>query len=204
MEEIKEKVRKIEEAHEKEREKYSIMYTEAREREKEAQAAAEKAYKKAEIENYHKALEEARACADAMKLYGNKVQEVDFSPWIDEEAFKGLYEEICDHLAGIVEEDKAILAELCAKMLEIKEREDKAITEGNKLIEHIQRDLLKDPCGTTTAAGNFVEMPFKVKRFKDLGVLEYINFVSAHPFIKDLVSPKLQEAPRKRGRGASK
>lgn len=204
MEKIKEKVRKIEEEHEKEHEKYSTMYTEAREREKEAQAAAEKAFKKGDVENYHKALEEARVNADAMKMYGGKVQEIAFKPWIDQEEFKGLFEEICDYLAGIVEEDKAILAELCEKMLEIKAREDKEITEGNKLIEHIQRELLKDPCGTTTATGNFVEMPFRVKRFKNLGVLEFINFVSAHPLIKDLTTPRPQEAQRKRGRGANK
>lgn len=200
MEEIKEKVRKIEEKYKKEREKYSIKYTEAREREKEAQAAAEKAYKKTDIESYHKALDEARANTDAMKIYGSKVSEIDSAPWIDKEEFKGIYEEICDYLAGIVEEDRAILAELCAKMVEIKKRENEEITEGNKLIEHIQRDLLKDPCGMTNASGNFIEMPFKVKRFKDLSVLEYINFVTAHPFVKDLIEQEPQGAP-KRGRG---
>lgn len=196
MEEIKEKIRKIEEKQKKEREKYSIKYTEAREREKEAQAAAEKAYKKTDIESYHKALEEARINADAMKIYGSKVTEIDSKPWIDEEEFKGLYKEICDYLAGIVEEDREILAELCAKMVEIKKREHEEITEGNKLIEHIQRDLLMDPCGIMSATGNFIEQPYKVKRFKDLSVLEYINFVTAHPFVKDLIEIEPQGAPK--------
>lgn len=201
MREIAEVRAEVEEIEAK-RNKIIAEYTEklenAKKRKAEALEAAEKAYKKAKIEDYHKAQDEERINSDAIKMYESKLAELRNEPVISNAKFKELHGDIAAYLANIVGEDKEDLRELVVEMVKIKEAESEILTEGNALIEHIQKDLLKDPCGLFTKSGGFIEQPNKVKKFRDYSVMEFLNFVTNHPLVSDLVK---REELKQWGRG---
>ena len=187
---IKAKVAKIEEKREKIVLEYQEKYKAADVAEAAAMEKATKAEKAANVEEYHKAVEEYKLNKDAKRLYGNKLGELSEEPLITKEEFEELRESIATYLAAEVEADKADLKEMVATMLEIKDRESSLLEEGNKLIEHLQKDLLLDPCGIFAASGNFIPQESKVKRFKDYSVSEFLNFVTSHQLVADLVPKK--------------
>lgn len=187
FEEVKAEVKKIEEKHNKVVNDFTQKYEAAKERRAAALEAAEKAYKNAKIEDYHKAQEEARINADAIELYGAKLEELKKEPVITKEQFKELQGDIVVHLGKIVEKDKEHLRNLVTEMIEIKEKEESEINEGNALIEHLQKDLLLDPCGLFGSKGNFVPQPNQVKLFRDYSIMEFLRFVTNHPLVEDLV-----------------
>lgn len=187
LEAIKAKVAKIEEKREKEIREYQDKYRAADAAEAEAMNRATKAEKEANVEEYHKAQEAFKLNCDAKKLYGGKLSSLENEPQITKEEFEELREGIASYLAAEVEADKADLKEMVASMLEIKDRESKLLEEGNKLIEHLQKDLLLDPCGIFAASGTFIPQDSKVRRFKDYSVAEFLNFVTSHNLVADLV-----------------
>lgn len=198
LEEVKAEVKAIEEKHNKVVADYEEKLKAAKEREAAALEDAEKAYKKAKVEDYHKAQEEARVNHDAIQMYAAKLEDLKREPVITKEKFKELREEIAEYLGGIVAEDKESLRDLVKEMIEIKESEGEILEEGNGLIEHLQKDLLKDPCGLFASNGNFIPQPNQVKKFKDYSVAEFLRFVTNHPFVEDLVE---HEKPVAWGRG---
>ena len=198
FEEVKAEVKAIEEKRNKIVAEYTEKHKAAKEREAAALEAAEKAYKKAKVEDYHKAQEEARVNHDAIQMYAAKLEELKKEPLITKAQFDEMRADIAEHLGGIVAEDKESLREIVKEMLEIKESEGAILEEGNALIEHLQKDLLKDPCGLFTANGNFIPQPNQVKKFKDYSVAEFLNFVTNHPLVEDLVK---HEKPVIWGRG---
>lgn len=198
FEEVKAEVKKIEEKHNKVVNDFTQKYEAAQERRAAALEAAEKAYKNAKIEDYHKAQEEARINADAIELYGAKLEELKKEPVITKEQFKELQGDIVVHLGETVEKDKERLRDLVKTMIEIKEKEWEILEEGNALIEHCQKDLLKDPCGLFASNGRFIPQPNQVKKFKDYSVMEFLRFVTNHPLVEDLVE---HEKPILWGRG---
>lgn len=198
FEELKAEVAEIEAKRNKVVAEYTEKYETAKKREEEALEAAEKAYKKAKVEDYHKAQEEARMNHDAIQMYAAKLEELKKEPVITKEKFNELREDIAGYLGEIVAKDKESLREIVKEMLDIKESEGDILDEGNALIEHIQKDLLKDPCGIFCANGNFVPQPSQVKRFKDYSVAEFLNFVTNHPLVEDLVE---HAKPERWGRG---
>ena len=198
FEEVKAEVAEIEAKRNKVIADYTEKYENAKKREEEALEAAEKAYKKAKVEDYHKAQEEARVNHDAIQMYAAKLEELKKEPLITKAQFDELRADIAEHLGGIVAEDKESLRDLVKKMIEIKESEGKILEEGNALIEHLQKDLLKDPCGLFAANGNFIPQPNQVKKFRDYSVAEFLRFVTNHPFVEDLVE---HEKPVMWGRG---
>lgn len=183
---------------EEERYKAIKEYTEkceaAKRREEAALKAAEEAYKEANTEEYHKSQEEARLSHDAMQMFGAKLEDLKREPVMTKEQFDAYYEAITEHLGKIVAADAKKVRALAKDLLEIKGREGKDLAEGNMLIEHIQKDLLKDPCGVMLNNGNFVEQPYRIKKFKDYSVMEFLRFIAEHPFISDLV---VKEEPLK-------
>lgn len=187
FEELKAEVAEIEAKRNKVVAEYAEKYETAKKREEEALEAAEKAYKKAKVEDYHKAQEEARMNHDAIQMYAAKLEELKKEPVITKEKFNELREDIAGYLGEIVAKDKESLRDIVREMLEIKESEGDILEEGNALIEHIQKDLLKDPCGIFCANGNFVPQPNQVKKFKDYSVAEFLRCVTSHPLVEDLV-----------------
>lgn len=198
FEEVKAEVKAIEEKHNKLVAEYTEKKAAAKDREAAALEAADKAYKKAKVEDYHKAQEEARVNHDAIQMYSAKLEELNKEPVITKEKFKELREEIAEYLAGIVAEDKESLRDLVKEMVDIRESEGEILEEGNNLIEHLQRDLLKDPCGIFAANGAFVPQPNQVKKFRDYSVAEFLRFVTNHPLVEDLIE---HEKPVTWGRG---
>lgn len=198
FEEVKAEVAEIEAKRNKVIADYTEKYENAKKREEEALEAAEKAYKKAKVEDYHKSQEEARLNHDAIQMYAAKLEELRKEPVIDKAKFSELREDIAGYLGEIVAEDKESLRDLVSEMVEIREREGAILEEGNALIEHLQKDLLKDPCGLFTSNGNFIPQPNQVKKFKDYSVAEFLNFVTNHPLVEDLVE---HEKPVIWGRG---
>lgn len=190
FEEVKAEVKAIEEKRNKIVAEYTEKHEAAKEREAAALEAAEKAYKKAKVEDYHKAQEEARVNHDAIQMYAAKLEELKKEPLITKAQFDEMRADIAEHLGGIVAEDKESLREIVKEMLEIKESEGAILEEGNALIEHLQKDLLKDPCGLFAANGNFIPQPNQVKKFRDYSVSEFLNFVTNHPLVEDLVEHK--------------
>lgn len=187
IEAIKERVKAIQDKQDKIYEEYREKWQNAYDRKEKAIKEADKAYSKAKPEEYHKQQEEVRLNTDALQMYGSKLSELDKEPWITKEEFEGFYNSICEYLQAIVEEDRKSLAELAKQMIEIRERESQEIKEGNELIEKLQKDFLKDPCGIFSKSGEFVPMPGRLKRFKDTKVLEFVNMICEYPLIKDLV-----------------
>lgn len=185
FEAVKAEVKEIEEKFNKKVEDYTQKYEAAQERKAAALEAAEKAYKKAKIEDYHKAQEEARSSTDAMELYGAKLEELKKEKIITKEQFEKLRGEIAEYLGGVVKEDEARLRDLVKTMVEIKEKESKILDEGNALIEHCQKGLLKDPCGIYTQSGRLIEQPNQVKLFKEYRVIEFVRFITKHPLVED-------------------
>lgn len=198
FEEVKAEVKAIEDKRNKVVAEYEEKLENAKKREAAAQEEAEKAYKKAKVEDYHKAQEEARINHDAIQMYAAKLEDLKKEPVITKEKFNELREEIADYLGGVVEEDKESLRELVKEMIDIRDTEEPILDEGNALIEHLQKDLLKDPCGLFTANGNFIPQPNQVKRFKDYTILEFLRFVTQHSLVEDLVE---HEKPVYWGRG---
>ena len=198
LEEVKAEVKAIEEKHNKVIADYTEKLEAAKAREAAALEEAEKAYKKAKVEDYHKAQDEARISHDAIQMYAAKLEELNKEPVITKKQFDELRKDIAEYLGGIVAEDKESLREIVKEMLEIKESEGGELEEGNALIEHLQKDLLKDPCGLFTANGNFIPQPNQVKKFRDYSVAEFLNFVTNHPLVEDLVE---KEKPVLWGRG---
>ena len=198
FEEVKAEVKALEEKRNKVVAEYTQKLEAAKEREAAAQEEAEKAYKKAKVEDYHKAQDEARISHDAIQMYAAKLEELNKEPVITKKQFDELRKDIAEYLGGIVAEDKESLREIVKEMLEIKESEGGELEEGNALIEHLQKDLLKDPCGLFTANGNFIPQPNQVKKFRDYSVAEFLNFVTNHPLVEDLVE---KEKPVLWGRG---
>lgn len=198
LEEVKAEVKAIEEKHNKVIADYTEKLEAAKAREAAALEEAEKAYKKAKVEDYHKAQDEARISHDAIQMYAAKLEELNKEPVITKKQFDELRKDIAEHLGGIVAEDKESLREIVKEMIEIKESEEAILEEGNALIEHLQKDLLKDPCGLFTANGNFIPQPNQVKKFKDYSVAEFLRFVTNHPLVEDLVE---HEKPVVWGRG---
>lgn len=160
---------------------------EARAREAKLVEEADKAYKKMDLETFHKAQEELKLCQDAQKLYMGAIKRADFDPVITKEQFDDYFKQICEYLEDMIAEDRETLGELLAAIIYIRDREDKEMTAANKLIETMQKNLLKDPCGITNAGGIFVEIPSMVKKYKNTEVLEFCNFITSHPIIKELV-----------------
>ena len=187
IEEVKAEVKEIEEKRNKIVAEYTQKLEAAKEREAAALEAAEKAYKKAKVEAYHKAQEEARINHDAIQMYAAKLEDLKKEPVITKAKFEELRADIAANLGDIVAEDKESLREIVKDMLEIKESQGAILEEGNALIEHLQKDLLKDPCGLFAANGNFIPQPHQVKRFRDYSVSEFLNFVTNHPLVEDLV-----------------
>ena len=187
FEEVKAEVKAIEDKRNKVVAEYEEKLENAKKREAAALEEAEKAYKKAKVEDYHKAQEEARINHDAIQMYAAKLEDLKKEPVITKEKFNELREEIADYLGGVVEEDKESLRELVKEMIDIRDTEEPILDEGNALIEHLQKDLLKDPCGLFTANGNFIPQPNQVKRFKDYTILEFLRFVTQHSLVEDLV-----------------
>lgn len=187
FEEVKAEVAEIEAKHNKVIADYTENYENAKKREEEALEAAEKAYKKAKVEDYHKSQEKARLNHDVIQMYAAKLEELKKEPVITKEKFNELREDIAGYLGEIVEKDKESLREIVKEMLEIKDSEGAILEEGNALIEHLQKDLLKDPCGLFSASGNFIPQPNQVKKFKDYSVAEFLRFVTNHPLVEDLV-----------------
>lgn len=187
LEEVKAEVKAIEEKHNKVIADYTEKLEAAKAREAAALEEAEKAYKKAKVEDYHKAQDEARISHDAIQMYAAKLEELKKEPVINKAKFDELRAEIADYLGGIVAEDKESVRDLVKDMVDIKESEGAILEEGNALIEHLQKDLLKDPCGLFTANGNFIPQPHQVKKFKDYSVAEFLRFVTNHPLVEDLV-----------------
>ena len=187
IEEVKAEVKEIEEKRNKIVAEYTQKLEAAKEREAAALEAAEKAYKKAKVEDYHKAQEEARINHDAIQMYAAKLEDLKKEPVITKAQFEELRADIAENLGDIVAEDKESLREIVKEMLEIKESEGAILEEGNALIEHLQKDLLKDPCGIFCANGNFVPQPNQVKKFKDYSVAEFLRCVTSHPLVEDLV-----------------
>ena len=198
LEEVKAEVKAIEEKHNKVIADYTEKLEAAKAREAAALEEAEKAYKKAKVEDYHKAQDEARISHDAIQMYAAKLEELNKEPVITKKQFDEFRKDIAEYLGGIVAEDKESLREIVKEMLEIKESEGGELEEGNALIEHLQKDLLKDPCGLFTANGNFIPQPNQVKKFRDYSVAEFLNFVTNHPLVEDLVE---KEKPVLWGRG---
>ena len=198
FEEVKAEVKAIEDKRNKVVAEYEEKLENAKKREAAAQEEAEKAYKKAKVEDYHKAQEEARINHDAIQMYAAKLEDLKKEPVITKEKFNELREEIADYLGGVVEEDKESLRELVKEMIDIRDTEEPILDEGNALIEHLQKDLLKDPCGLFTANGNFIPQPNQVKRFKDYTILEFLRFVTQHSLVENLVE---HEKPVYWGRG---
>ena len=187
FEEVKAEVAEIEAKRNKVIADYTEKYENAKKREAAALEAAEKAYKKAKVEDYHKSQEEARLNHDAIQMYAAKLEELKKEPVITKEKFNELREDIAGYLGETVEKDKESLREIVKEMLEIKDSEGAILEEGNALIEHLQKDLLKDPCGLFSASGNFIPQPNQVKKFKDYSVAEFLRFVTNHPLVEDLV-----------------
>ena len=189
-EEVQKKVKDLEAERYKKIKEYEEKYETADKAEKEALDTAEKAFGEEKVEAYHKAQEKAQLNRDAMKIYEAKLKTLKTEPIISKEEFNELFEAICEHLSAIVEEDKARVRELAAELFEINGRESKELDEGNMLIEHIQRDLLKDPCGVMLSNGNFVEQPNKVKKFKDYSVISFIRLIEYDDLVSDLAIEK--------------
>lgn len=192
FEEVKAEVEKLEEKHDKILKDYSDKHAAAQEREAAAIEAAEKAYKKTKVEEYHAAQEEARINRDAIQMYAAKIEEVKKEPIITKAKFKELREDIAEHLGGIVAEDKESLRDLIIELIELKEREEEALREGNGLIEHIQKDLLKEPCGIICENGTYIPQPNLIKRFRDYSIVEFLNFVTSHPLVNELAGDRLK------------
>lgn len=165
---------------------YSGKLANAKAREAEAIKAADIAYKNTDIEEYHRAQEEARLSGDAIKMYEEKLAELDKAPFISKDQFNEIHADIINYLGDMVAADKEKLRAIVKDMIAIKDNELTVLGEGNKLLEHVQRDLLKDPCGVFASNGAFVPMPNKVKRFKDYSVSEFLRFVTSHPLAEDL------------------
>lgn len=192
FEEVKAEVKKLEEKHNKLVNEYTEKLEAAKKREAAALEAAEKAYKNAKAEDYAKAQEEARVNHDVMQMYAAKLEDLKKDPIITQEKFNELRADIAEYLGGIVQEDKDSLRDLVKEMIEIKDNEEKDIDEGNALIEHLQRNLLKDPCGIFASNGVFIPQPNKVKIFDDYSVMSFLRFVTKHPLVEDLM-----EQPKK-------
>lgn len=187
FEEVKAEVKKLEEKHNKLVNEYTDKFEGAKKREAAALEAAEKAYKNAKAEDYAKAQEEARVNHDVMQMYAAKLEDLKKDPIITQEKFNELRADIAEYLGGIVQEDKDSLRDLVKEMIEIKDNEEKDIDEGNALIEHLQRNLLKDPCGIFASNGVFIPQPNKVKIFDDYSVMSFLRFVTKHPLVEDLI-----------------
>ena len=187
FEEVKAEVKAIEDKHNKIIADYTEKLKAAREREAAALEAAEKAYKKAKVEDYHKAQEEGRINHDAAQMYSAKLEDLKREPAMTKELFEELRADIAEYLGGIVAEDKESLRDLVREMVDIRDSELEVLEEGNALIEHMQRDLLKDPCGRIAANGAFVADDKMVKRFKDYSIAEFLKFVTNHPLVEDLI-----------------
>lgn len=188
--EVRAEVEEIEAKRNKIIEEYTEKLENAKKRKAEALEAAEKAYKNAQIKDYHKAQDEGRVNSDAIQMYVSKLEELKKEPLISKAKFNELREDIAGYLGEIVGEDKESLRSLVSEMIVIKNREWAVLEEGNNLIEHIQRDLLKDPCGIFAKNGVFIEQPHMVKKFRDYSTSEFLNFVTSHPFVEDLVEHK--------------
>lgn len=187
FEEVKAEVKAIEDKHNKIIADYTEKLKAAREREAEALEASEKAYKKAKVEDYHKAQEEVRINHDAAQMYSAKLEELKREPAMTKELFDELRADIAEYLGGIVAEDKESLRDLVREMVDIRDSELEVLEEGNALIEHMQRDLLKDPCGIFASNGVLVPQPNQVKKFRDYSVAQFLRFVTNHPLVEDLI-----------------
>lgn len=184
---IKEKVNKIAAKREKEIADYQEKIKTAKEREAAAHEAIDKAYKAAKAEEFHKAQDEVRLNRDAIEMYENKLKTLEAEPVISKEEFTEFRNNLADILAGIVEEDRTQLREIVADMIEIRDNETSIINDVNQFIEHMQKGLLKDPCGLFGSKGNFIPQPNMVKLFRDYSVREFLEFVTKHPLVEDLV-----------------
>lgn len=162
-------------------------WKEARARKEGLLKEADKAYKKKDIEGFHKIQDEIRLCEDAMKIYMGAISAADNTPIITKEQFNDYFNQICAYISSVIEEDRETIAELCATLIYIRDREAREIVAANKLIEETQKTLLKDPCGMVNDSGVFVEIPSMVKKCQNSKILEFCNFISAHPLISELV-----------------
>ena len=172
---------------------YEAKLSDAREREAAALEAAEKAYKSAKVDLYHKCQEEVRLNQDAAKMYESKLMALKSEKLISKDDFENYFKVICEDLNTMVESDLKRIAELVSEMIEIQKKERDIISDTNIFIKHMQKDILKDIPGCINNYGQFVEYPQQYKKFKDYKVCEFVRLIRTHPTLKGLV----EEEPRK-------
>ena len=188
LEEIKAEVEKAVYAREAEMENNLQKAAEAKERRNKALDEAQAAYKNADIKAYHKAKDEARLSEDAANMYEGIAKEIESMPYITKTQYEDYTGRITSHLDLFVNEENITLEELISELKDMQQRISQEVAEGNTLLGFVQKRAYKDPCGIVTKNGEFMPQAYKEKRYKNIEILEALNFMLAHPYLSKIAA----------------
>lgn len=194
LEEIKTKWLKNYDEKEKEKADYLEKYEIAKERINQAIAAADRAYKNADMKGYYKAQEDKRFNEDAAQMYYDKVQEIEREPYITKKEFRELFKEVEGYFNGVVDQDRESLANVAMEMVRIKERESAALIAADEFIKFAQVELLKSPERLMNESGMVETMG--IKHLSNYDALSFVRFVCNHAFISKIIEAKQKECSK--------
>lgn len=153
----------------------------AKKRRTEAMEEAEKAYKNANIEEYHKLQDQIRFDDDEIKMYSDKANAIDKEPYITRAEFDEICRVIEKDFDKYVESDREKLTNIVKSMITIRDREYKRLIESNKFLKFAQLTLLK---ATNGLWRDGMLESFKVKELKNYEGLDFVRFVCSHNFVE--------------------
>ncbi len=184
---IKEEIEEIVNSKEAEKDENLKKAAAAKERREKALNEAAEAHSVADVKAYHKAKDEARMNEDAAAMYEGIARVIEEKACITKEQYEDYIARVTNSLNATVEEDSLILADLAKGLKELKDNLSEEIAAGNKLLEFIQKKAYKDPCGIIAKNGEFVQQPFRIKRYKNTKILESLNFVLSEPYLEEVI-----------------
>lgn len=197
IESIKEIINELESNKGKLISEYTDKMESAKEKEAAACRAADAAYRKSNPNEYHKQQELMKISKDAAAMYESKLKEIEQNPLISQSDFDSYVNSIHAELEEAVKEDGVRVAALVSELIEIRNNEEALISDTNNFIEHMQKDLLKDPCGLRTRNGDYIPQERKVKKYRNLDLIYFVNLVREHPYISALVNQEPKQQPKK-------
>lgn len=154
---------------------FSDMAESAKARIEKVTLEAETAFKATDDKAYHKALDEKRNNEDMRDMYLSKVDEIKNAPYISKEEYNQIVERITYAMDAYMGEQLKDYTKKIESLFTQEKEISQMVTYTNSLLSLAQKKIYKDPCGTTSASGNFIPLSTKEARYKDtalLGVLD--------------------------------
>lgn len=163
-------------------------YEESIKRKEEALEEAQEAYNAANTKAYHAAQDKIRESTDTANMFKDRADTIERSPYITQEEFNDIWNQINELQDKKVSEDMERLAGVFQVIKEIYDREDQEIGEINDFIKYLRLKVLKNMPGLTTGSGNFIEQPHKIEHYRNTRLYSYLGYIKDESIFKEILN----------------